>query len=387
MVLREAENTLKKLAQQFRAVALVGPRQCGKSTLAKAVFPDRPYVSLENPEVRQRALDDPKGFLHSFPHGAVVDEAHRVPELFNYLQQLLDETRERGLFILTGSNNFLMLEKITQSLAGRIGYLDLTPFSLRELFSIPKYPQTSNEVLWRGGYPAVTFEKVDPHLWFPSYVRTYVERDVRQIKNITDLTAFQRLLFLCAGRVGQQLNLSNVAIECGVDHKTVRSWMSVLQASYVIYLLPPFYQNFSKRVVKSPKLYFYDTGLVCYLLGIESPGALSSHAARGAIFENMIVTEVLKSRLNAALRSDLYFWRDASGHEIDLVMDRGQRLWAFEIKSGMTFQKDQIKGLRYWYKTTGHREGAVIYGGDESYSTPEARIIGWREAVNFMESL
>lgn len=386
MIAREAEHTLISLANQFRAVALVGPRQSGKSTLAKKVFSDKPYVSLENPEIRNRAMEDPKGFLHHYAEGAIIDEAHRVPVLFNYLQQVLDESTVRGKFILTGSNNFLMIEKITQSLAGRIGYIDLMPFSLKELASIKGYPSDVNHQLFKGGYPAVTYEKIEPKYWFPAYVRTYIERDVRQIKNITDLATFQRFMFLCASRIGQQLNLSNLGVECGIDHKTAQSWISVMQASYIIHLLPSYHKNFSKRIIKSPKLYFCDTGLACYLLGIESETSLATHSARGALFENMMITELLKNRLNKGLRSNLFYWRDVSGHELDLIIDKGTEGWAVEIKSGMTMNTDYYKGLLFWNKISGTKGGSVLYTGNESYKNHNGiHVIGWREVNSLLD--
>ncbi|MBX2967422.1 MAG: ATP-binding protein [Cyclobacteriaceae bacterium] len=379
MIERIAEPVLKTLAKQFRAVALVGPRQSGKSTLAKAAFPGKAYVSLENPEIKQRAIDDPKGFLSQYHQGAIFDEVQRVPELFNYLQQILDESDERGKFILSGSNNFLMLEKITQSLAGRIGYLDLLPFSYPEILRINNYPKEINDLLFRGGYPAVAYEGVDAKFWFPAYVRTYVERDVRQIKNISDLTTFQRFMFLCAGRIGQQLNLSSLAIECGIDHKTAQSWLSVMQASYIVHLLQPYHKNYSKRVIKSPKLYFYDTGLACYLLALESANNLVNHTMRGALFENFIVNELLKMRLNEGLRSNLFYWRDVSGHELDLIIDKNPEPVAIEIKSGMTLNTEYFKNLYFWNKLNPESQKILIYGGDESFRYNDmCEVVSWR---------
>ncbi|MCK6616468.1 MAG: ATP-binding protein [Cyclobacteriaceae bacterium] len=379
MITRQAAETLKKMARQFRAVAIVGPRQSGKSTLAKAVFSTKRYVSLENPEIQQRAADDPRGFLHHYNAGAIIDEAQRVPELFNYLQQVLDESSERGKFILSGSNNFLMLEKITQSLAGRIGYLDLLPFSYTELKAIHQYPIELNNLIYRGGYPPVTYEGVDEKFWFPAYVRTYIERDVRQIKNITDLATFQRFMFLCAARIGQQVNLSNLAMECGIDHKTAQSWLSVMQASYIVHLLQPYYKNYSKRIVKSPKLYFYDTGLASYLLGIESADALLYHAMRGALFENFIINELLKSRFNQGLRSNLFYWRDVSGHELDVIIESNPEPVAVEIKSGLTANDEHFKGLRFWNKLNPKSKKILVYGGDESYNWQSFVVTNWRD--------
>ncbi len=380
MVTREASETLATLAKQFRAIAVVGPRQSGKSTLVKHLFPEKKYITLENPEERERAAGDTRGFLKQLPQGAIIDEAQRVPELFNYLQQVLDESNERGKFILTGSNNFLMLEKITQSLAGRIGYIDLLPLSLTEIFSIPGQTKQVDEIIFNGGYPPVCYENIKPKFWFPAYVRTYVERDVRQIKNITDLSLFQKLLFLCVGRIGQQLNLSNLSIECGVDHKTIQSWLTIMQTSYIIHLLQPHHKNFSKRIVKSPKLYFYDTGLACSLLSIQSAEQLQYHAMRGALFENLIVNELIKRRFNQGLQSNLFYWRDVSGHELDVILDFGNELIPVEIKSGMTVSSDFFNGIKFWQKLTGIKKGYVVYAGEENYTNQGINVVSWTNA-------
>ena len=384
MIVRDGETVLKNLASQFKAIALTGPRQSGKSTLARTAFPGKKYISLENPDIRESAHSDTRGFLNNLPNGAIIDEAQRVPELFNYLQQVLDESDEKGRFILTGSNNFLMLENITQSLAGRIGYLELLPFCYNEIQKIQGYDLTLNNMIFSGGYPAIAFDRVDVNFWFPSYIRTYVERDVRQIKNITNLNLFQKLLYLCAGRVGQELNLNNLAIECGVDHKTIGSWIGILQASYVIHLLPPFYNNFSKRIVKSPKLYFYDTGLTCALLGITSHSQLSLHSSRGPLFENYIVNELIKTRFNKGLRSNLFHWRDVSGHEIDVVADHGSYSIGIELKAGMTVIPEFFKGLTFWQSLTKYDKCYLVYGGDEAQKRSNGiEVIPWNSTAIF----
>jgi predicted AAA+ superfamily ATPase len=378
MIVRDAQVVLQKLATQFKAIALTGPRQSGKSTLARVTFPGKKYISLENPDIRESAINDTRGFLNDLPDGAIIDEAQRVPDLFSYLQQVLDESDEKGRFILTGSNNFLMLENITQSLAGRIGYLELLPFSYNEIQKILNFDLTLNNMIFSGGYPAITFDRIDASFWFPSYIRTYVERDVRQIKNITNLNLFQKLLYLCAGRIGQELNLNNLAIECGVDHKTIGSWMGILQASYVIHLLPPFYNNFSKRIIKSPKLYFFDTGLACALLGISAPSQLTLHSSRGHLFENYMINELIKARFNKGLRSNLFHWRDVSGHEIDVVADHGAQSIGIELKSGMTIIPDFFKGLKFWQSLTKYDKCYVIYGGGETQKrTNGMEVIPW----------
>ncbi len=363
MILRTATDELKELAGQFRAVAVVGPRQSGKTTLVRSVFGDKPYVNLENPDIRRFALEDPRGFLAGFPDGAVLDEAQRVPELFSYLQQILDDKPVHGLFIITGSNNFLLQETISQSLAGRVGYLYLLPLSLEEIGAVSG---KTNSLLFTGGYPALYQEKTDPSKWFANYIRTYVERDVRLLKNITDLITFERFLRLCAGRIGQLLNMSSLAVETGVDVKTIGSWVSVLETSFLVFRLQPWHENFNKRVVKMPKLYFYDTGLAVALLGIEHAEQLAMHPFRGSLFENMIIVELLKRRFNAGRSSNLFFWRDNTGNEVDLILDSGGRRVPVEIKSGQTITGDYVKGIRYWNKITGSTGGYVVYGGELS---------------------
>lgn len=365
MVKRQAEEKIKSLAGQFKSVAIMGPRQSGKTTLARLCFPEKAYVTLENPSTRSFALEDPQGFLDQHKGGAILDEIQRAPEILSYLQQRLDESEERGKFILTGSNNLLLLEKITQTLAGRVAYLELLPLSIAELESVEGALSSLNSYMLKGGYPPIQAQGITPEDWFAAYVRTYVERDVRQIRNIENLLQFERLLALCSGRVGQQLNYSNLAVETGMDVKTVQAWLGVLQASYIVFLLPPFYKNFNKRVVKSPKLYFYDTGLASYLLRIQDAGALFQHPYRGALFENLTVSELMKNRFNRGRRSNLYYWRDNAGNEVDVIIDNGMELIPVEAKSGSTITGDFFKGLAYWQKIAGTQGGVVFYGGEE----------------------
>jgi len=365
MIPRTAESELKKLASQFKAVALNGPRQSGKTTLVRKAFPDKAYVSLENPDIRSYALNDPRGFLANYPKGAILDEVQRAPELFSYLQQVLDESTEKGAFILTGSNNFLLQESISQSLAGRIAYLTLLPLSLAEIDGLES---DINQLIFKGGYPVLHAEKTDPAKWFPNYISTYVERDVRQLKNVVDLTTFEHFIRLCAGRTGQLLNMSSLALETGVDQKTVAAWLSVLETSFILFRLQPYYKNYNKRMVKMPKLYFYDTGLAAALLGIDHADMLEMHPFRGSLFENLVVTEFLKQRLNSGLSNNIYFWRDSTGNEIDLLIDRTPDLLPIEIKSGRTVTSDYFKGLNFWNKLTGNKGGMVVYGGDMKQS-------------------
>lgn len=362
MISRTAAIKLKELATQFKSVALIGPRQSGKTTLARHVFNSKPYVSLENPDTRRFALDDPRSFLAMYPEGAILDEAQRAPELFSYLQQILDEDNAKGKFVITGSNNFLLQESISQSLAGRVAYMYLLPFSISELGTeIPSL----QHVIFKGLYPPVWDQPVESGEWYADYIRTYIERDVRQVKNITDLYAFERFLRLCAGRTGQLLNMNSLALEAGVDNKTVNSWIGVLESGFILFRLQPHHVNFNKRIVKMPKLYFYDTGLVCALLGIQHAGQLDYHHMTGALFENMIISELIKSRYNKALNSNLFFWRDNVGHEIDILVENPVENFPVEIKFGKTITPEFFKGLLYWQKISKTASGAVIYGGQE----------------------
>lgn len=383
MIEREANEELKILAKNFKAVAVIGPRQSGKTTLCRAIFPEKKYVSLENPDTRLYAREDPRGFLREFPEGGILDEIQQVPELFSYLQQILDESKSPGQFILTGSNNFLIQENITQSLAGRIGYLQLLPLTIDELNAEKLLPIDPNQCLLTGFYPAIADQKADPIRWYTNYLKTYVERDVRQIKNILNLTVFEKFLRLCAGRVGQLLNANNLAVELGVDNKTINSWLGVLETSFIIILLRPHHQNFNKRIVKMPKLYFTDTGLACSLLGIKNTLQLETHPLRGNLFENMIVADLWKNRLNKGKENELFFWRDNTGNELDLLWEKENQLIPVEIKSGKTINSEFFKGLKYWEKLSGIPNGYLIYGGESSQNRSSgATVLPWNEGAN-----
>lgn len=379
MIPRIAAEKVKSLAKSFKAVAIIGARQSGKTTLARSCFPDKTYVSLENPDTRNFALEDPRNFLKKYQNGAILDEVQRTPELLSYLQQILDESEEKGKFILTGSNNFLLQEKITQSLAGRAAYIDLLPFSISEMEAIPHALDDLNTVMFKGGFPPVQADNIAPNDWFSAYLRTYVERDVRQIKNVSNLLLFEKMLSLCAGRIGQLLNYSNLANEIGMDVKTIQAWLGILQAGYHVFLLPPYFQNFNKRIVKTPKLYFYDTGLACYLLQISSPEQLFQHPYRGAIFENFVVSELLKNRFNQGKRSNLYFWRDSTGNEMDVVIDEGIDLNPIEIKSTATLSGISFKNIQFWQNLTHQKKSTLIYGGDDNQTRKdEVTVRSWR---------
>lgn len=361
MIQRTAESELIKLAAQFKAVAVTGPRQSGKTTLVRKVFTQKPYVNLENPDLRKFAIEDPRGFLSNYPDGAILDEIQRTPDIFSYLQQILDEHNKPGMFVLTGSNNFLLQENISQSLAGRVGYLFLLPLSFSEINSTEK----ADLLMFKGGYPELYNQESDISKFYQNYIRTYIERDVRMIKNITDLFAFERFVRLCAGRIGQLLNLSNLANETGIDAKTASSWLSVLETSFIVFRLQPFYKNFNKRIVKMPKLYFYDTGLASALLGMENPTQIMLNPFRGSLFENLVVLEMLKNRFNAGKQNNLFFWRDNTGNEIDLLIDNSNKLIPIEIKSGQTISSEMLKGLEFWQKLLKtESSGYLVYAGE-----------------------
>ncbi|MEB2786634.1 ATP-binding protein [Algoriphagus persicinus] len=382
MISRKATEKLIELATYFKVIAVIGPRQSGKTTLVRAIFSEKPYVTLEDPDQRRFALEDPRGFLSAFPQGAILDEVQRTPELFSYLQGIVDFNPQPGQFILTGSNNFLLQQSITQSLAGRVGYLQLLPFSLSEIYlSVEDIPD-ENSLLLKGGYPPLYEPGIPVKDWFPNYLRTYIERDVRQIKNISDLIVFERFVRLLAGRVGQELNMTSLGNEVGVDSKTIQSWIGVLESSFVIYLLRPHFKNFNKMIVKRPKVYFLDTGLVSFLLGISVPEQLSQHPLRGALFENLVVSEMIKLRTNRGEEINLFYWRDKTGHEIDLVVDKGLELLPIEIKSGMTINSDYFKNLKFWLQLSGQEKGVVLYAGDQKQTRSSGiEVMNWKRIL------
>jgi len=384
MIPREAERTLRELADGYPVLAITGPRQSGKTTLARAVFETLPYVTLENPDQREFAQSDPRGFFGKYADGVVIDEVQRCPELFAWLQGVVDEDRRVGRFVLTGSQQFGLLSGITQSLAGRVAFLNLLPFTAGELRAVGLLAESLDEVLWTGSYPPIFDRRLDPGIWYANYVQSYLERDVRQLINVRDLGQFQRFLRLCAGRTGQLLNLSALGDDAGVSHNTAREWISVLEAGYIVHRLPPHHRNFNKRLVKTPKLYFLDTGLAAWLLGVETPMQLSSHPLRGALFEAWVVAEHLKKRLNTARPSNLSFWRDRSGHEVDLLVEQGGEVQPVEIKSGATISRDALRGLEKWQEITGETglRPSLVYGGSETQSRGDVSVVGWRDLAS-----
>mgnify|MGYP005840297159 CR=1 FL=1 len=377
MIKRELSVIVKEYAQSFRAVLIVGPRQSGKTTLVKHCFPNKPYISLENPDERELATVDPRAFLNRFPDGAILDEIQRTPLLFNYLQEIIDNSDEDGLFILTGSNNILLLENITQSLAGRIGILDLLPLIYSEVKSFTNKTSLS-ELIIKGFYPEIYHKNRNPQLWYPSYIRTYIERDVRQIKQIENSLMFQKFIKLCAGRIGQQINISSLSNDCGIDIRTVQSWLSILESTYVVYLLQPFHQNYNKRLVKSPKLYFYDTGLACSLLNIKTQDEFLNSHFKGALVENFIISECFKNNKNKQLGQQFYYWRDNKGVEIDLLVELADRITPIEIKSAQTYTKDFSKNLKKFISYSAIDKGIILYDGSAEFKgSDKIEVMHW----------
>lgn len=400
MIPRILEKKLLSTARQYPIVTVTGPRQSGKTTLVRHAFPKHPYISMENPSQRQLAMEDPQAFLARYPQGVILDEAQRVPDLFSYLQGVVDENPTPGRFILTGSENFLLLRTISQSLAGRCGILHLLPLSLAELegrkpYDLEKPGDLSGKglhpakrvkagrqwpsVLWRGFYPAIHDKKLEPSDWLDPYVQTYLERDVRSLLNVGNLETFGRFLRLCAGRSGQLLSLSGLATDCGVSQPTARQWLSVLKASFIVTLVEPYHRNFNKRIIKTPKLYFLDTGLLCNLLRISTPEDLAQHSLRGAVFETFVASELVKNFMNRGSRPELYFWKDKTGHEVDFVVEGAKGCVALEAKSGETVQDDLFTGLRYWksHNPAGTKAMVLLYGGAEAYTHQGFNVVPW----------
>ena len=376
MIERTLASKMIALAEKFQVITLTGPRQSGKTTLVKALFPNMPYISLEDPDIRQIALTDPRGFLSNYPYGAILDEIQHTPELFSYIQSLVDENRQIQ-FILTGSLNFLLMEKISQTLAGRTAVLHLLPFSLKELEPLDG---SYEALIFKGQYPRIYDRGISPIDFYPSYIQTYVDRDVRLIKNIGDVNSFIQFTQLCAGRIGQPLNYASLANDTGISPNTAKSWISVLESSYLLYRLQPYHRNFNKRLVKSPKLYFYDTGVACSLLGIREQNQVHSHYMKGSLFENLILNEFIKRNFNRGEFRQPYFWQDNHGKEIDCVLENGDSVTAVEIKSGKTMSTSYFDNLQYWRTLAAFPENQeyVVYGGDQSMQTSAGSFISWR---------
>jgi len=381
MINRNISKEIKLLAKEFPIVAILGPRQSGKTTIAKHIFKDYKYVSLEDYDKRRMAIDDPRGFLKKYNKNVIIDEAQRAPILFSYLQTYVDEQKINGSFVLTGLQNYLMMETISQSLAGRIGLATLLPLSLDELPILKE--QSIYKTIFEGFYPRVFDQKIRPHSFFKTYLNTYLEKDIRLLKNITDYSAFLKFLKLLAGRAGQILNIKVIADDVGISPKTVESWLSVLETSYVIYRLQPFYQNYNKRVIKHSKLFFYDVGLVCYLLGIKKPEELESYYQFGNLFENFVISDLLKYNYNRGEIVSFYFWKDNHNNEIDLLIESGNNIKVMEIKSAQTFRREFLKNVTKFSKLENRKKvkAFLVYSGDENFEYQTNKILSWKSAV------
>ncbi len=380
MITRDLTDRLIEAARGFPAVTLTGPRQSGKSTLCRAVFPGLPYVNLEAPDIRSFATEDPRAFLARYPDGAVIDEVQRCPELPSYLQGVIDEDPRPGKWILTGSQNLALLESVSQSLAGRVAVLHLLPLSFPEVSRFRQHPTSLDAVLGAGGYPRIFDQRLTPSDWLGSYVATYVERDVRTLTGIGDLSTFQRFLQLCAGRTSQLLKLSSLASDCGITQPTAKAWLSVLETSFIAFRLKPWSGNIRKRLVKTPKLQFYDTGLVCWLLGIRTAEQLHSHPLRGPIFETWVASEIVKHRANRGESGGLYFFRDRHGLEADLVVEEGGTLTVIETKSGQTVTNDMLSSVRRVTSAldeVGKIATVVVHGGDDLQHRSGIDVLPW----------
>ena len=378
---REITKAIKELIGKYPVLALTGPRQSGKTTLLKSVFPDYTYISLENPDNRNFAETDPNGFLKLYSKNVIFDEVQRVPVLFSYIQTIVDESGMMGQFILSGSQNFHLLRNITQSLAGRVALFKLFPFDFQELISAGLLNSDYLENIIKGFYPAIYDRSIQPGTFYSNYVQTYIQRDVSELIAIKDLRLFQNFIGLCATRAGQLLNLNALANECGISQPTAKAWLSALESSYVVFQLYPFHENFSKRIVKTPKLYFYDSGLLSYLLKIKHVELLSTQAFKGSLFENMMIAECVKRMHHKNQISDLWFWRDSAGHEVDLLIDEGLTLNLVEFKATQTIMTDLFNGLNFFEKVSkkAHLTKTLVYSGDKYQNRTAGNVVPWFE--------
>lgn len=374
------------MATKMPIISITGPRQSGKTTVSKMCFPDYNYVNLENPDVFQEAKSDPRSFLTQHKKGLIIDEVQLLPELFSYIQTISDQSGKVGEYILTGSQNFLLSAKISQSLAGRVFITHLLPLSLEELQHAGYLNDDPVNYMLKGFYPRIYDKEIKSELFYPSYIQTYTERDVRQIVNVSNLFLFQKFMRLAAGRVGQLLNYNNLATELGVDLKTIKSWFSILETSFIVFFLQPHYINFSKRLVKTPKLYFYDTGLACSLLGIRKEKDLDSHWAKGTLFENMMIADMMKNYFNRTQVPPLYFWRDSSGNEVDCLIEEGNTIKKVEIKSSTTIAGDFFKGLNFYnhLANVDSENSYLLYGGDRNVIRKEAKVVSWKDTEDII---
>lgn len=387
MIQREITKKIKAVRGKFPVLMLTGPRQSGKTYLLRHVYKNLPYVSLENIDTRTFASNDPRGFLSNYPNGAILDEVQNVPELFSYIQGIVDEQKIH--FVLSGSQNFNLIEKVTQSLAGRTAVLSLLPLSIDELKHSKITFDSYEEYIFTGMYPRIYDQEINPLDFYPSYTTTYLEKDVRQIKNIENLATFSQFIKLCAGRIGQLVNYNSLANDLGVAPKTVKSWLNILEASYIIYFLQPFHKNFNKRIVKTPKMYFHDTGLACSLLGLNDPNQITTYYNKGALFENFVINEFTKATFNHGLRTNLYFWQSKTKKEIDLIIEKPDKIIPIEIKSGQTKHERYLTNIKHWKEISQDEKsrGFVVYGGDENFKTSAGDLISWRKTGELAKKL
>jgi len=383
---REMTSELLKASAAYPVTTILGPRQSGKTTLARLTFPKKPYVNMEAPDTRQLALSDPRRFLAQYPSGAILDEIQRTPELLSYIQVLIDEKKENGQYILTGSHQLDLSQEISQSLAGRTAVLHLYPLSLSELaFTQGKY--STDEQLMYGGYPRIYENNLAPRRFYDDYVQTYLERDLKQIINVKDLDQFQRFLYLCAARVGRLLDYTSFANDLGISRHTVKEWISVLKASFIIFTLPPYFENFGKQVIKSPKLYFSDVGLLSYLLGVQETIQISRHPLRGEVFENLVILELMKNRFNRGIKPRLFFYRDSQKNEVDIITPHGGDLIAIEVKSSETFHKDFLKSLKKMENLAKARKikSFIVYAGTQEQNIQNIKLINYQNISKLEE--
>jgi len=391
MIRRDITNSLQEAARFFPVVAIIGPRQSGKTTLSCEVFKNHTYISLEDLDKQEFVNRDPRGFLELYrnDHGIILDEIQQAPSILSYIQTYVDTHNVRGYFVVTGSQNFLVNEAITQTLAGRMAIFTLLPLSCAELKHGDNLPKTIEEFIYKGAYPRVYKEEVPPTMWYNNYIKTYLERDVRTLETVDDLLMFKRFIQLCAGRIGQLLNVVALANDAGLTVARTQAWLSLLQASYLLFFLQPHHKNFNKRLVKAPKLYFYDTGLACALLGIDSWDQVVTHYLRGGLVESFVMAELSKTYYNANKEPRLYFWRDNHGHEVDGIIEYQQKLIPVEVKAGKTINQDFFSGIDYWKSLEGNEQarGYIVYGGSETQKRTAYTVVSWHDVASILAEL
>jgi len=378
---RTIESSIKYYAKKYPVLAVTGPRQSGKTTMLKTMFPKYTYISLENPDLREFATTDPNGFFKYYSGNLILDEIQQTPALFSYIQTLVDASGKMGQFILSGSQNFHLMQHITQSLAGRVALFKLLPFDFEELQQANLLPDNYEEILVKGSYPAIFDRALSSKVFYANYLQTYVEKDLKQLIDVRDLRQFRNFISLCAARSGQLVNLNSLGNECGISQPTAKAWLSVLESSYIVFLLQPYHVNFNKRIVKTPKLYFYDTGLLCHLLKITNPQSIQLHPLKGSLFENLIVAEAFKQNDHKYLHADFCFWRDASGNEVDLLVEHNEKLSIVEIKASSTIKNEHFKGLNYFGALEGSnvKSKNLIYTGALNQKRSQLNVVSWKE--------